>query len=292
MPAEGDGRARGERNGLERLDHFLDECEHHLAGHVWGALSTMGVVCVQTLRFQLLGPVRAFRLEREIPLGSPAQRTVLAGLLLRQGDIVTLNSISRLLWLEDRWPVGHEGLVRTYVSRLRRALGPSAIERIHNGYRISTDVGQLDLAEFRIRTKLARSHRDNHDLDRAVNLLRAALALWQGAPVMGTVKPFTEYYFERLEELRVDAIELCLAIEIDRDNHEGVVNELLAAVTEHPLRERLVILCMIALQRCGRTAQAIAIYTRTREMLATEMGIDPGPELQDCYHAALRRGAP
>jgi DNA-binding SARP family transcriptional activator len=239
------------------------------------------------LRFEILGPVRAYRSGSDISLGSPAQRTVLASLLLRPGIVVTLNSISRNLWHEEEQPTSNAGLIRTYVSRLRRELGPSAIERVYEGYRLPAGAGSVDLAEFHDYVKIARMHICNGDRLGAVTAFRSALDLWNGSAIMGTVKPFHHRYAEHLNELRIDALERCLAAELELGHHEEVVHELLTAVLEYPLREDLVVSCMTALQRCGRTAQAIAVYIATRDLLASELGIDPCPRLQSCYRSTL-----
>ena len=56
---------------------------------------------------------------------------------------------------------------------------------------------------------------------------------------------------------------------------------------EYPYRESLRALQMLALYRCGRQAEALRAYTRTRELLVEGLGIDPSPELKDLERRIL-----
>ena len=63
--------------------------------------------------------------------------------------------------------------------------------------------------------------------------------------------------------------------------HGELVGELEALCREHPLRERLWELLMLALYRAGRQAEALRAYTEARDRLVDELGIDPGPALRE-----------
>ncbi len=68
-----------------------------------------------------------------------------------------------------------------------------------------------------------------------------------------------------------------------------VVAELEALVEEHPLRERLRAQLMLALYRCGRQADALAVYQTARRALVEELGIEPSPPLRELEQAILRQ---
>jgi YVTN family beta-propeller protein len=59
-------------------------------------------------------------------------------------------------------------------------------------------------------------------------------------------------------------------------------------VAHHPLRERLRAQLILALYRCGRQADALAAYRSGRALLVEELGLEPGPRLQDLERAILR----
>ena len=76
-----------------------------------------------SLRFAVLGPVRAWRGDKLVGTGSPQQRALLAALLLRGGRTATAAELIDALWGENRRTRALAAL-RTYAFRLRKALGP------------------------------------------------------------------------------------------------------------------------------------------------------------------------
>ena len=83
-----------------------------------------------------------------------------------------------------------------------------------------------------------------------------------------------------LEELRLVALERRIDSDLELGRHAQVVGELEKLVAEHPLRERLRALLMLALYRSGRQAEALAAYQEARKALV-ELGLEPGRTLQD-----------
>src|SRR5262249_62250848 len=71
--------------------------------------------------------------------------------------------------------------------------------------------------------------------------------------------------------------------------HGEQVAELTALAAEHPLRERLRQLLMLALYRSGRQADALTAYTQARAHLMEHLGIEPSPELQRLHKQILTR---
>ncbi|MFD1544568.1 AfsR/SARP family transcriptional regulator [Nonomuraea guangzhouensis] len=244
------------------------------------------------LRFALLGAVRAWRGDTELDLGSPQQRAVLAFLLLREGDMASAEEIVDALWGE-RAPGSALAVVRTYICRLRRVMSPTEVDdqvirSLGGGYAIAAGTVFVDWDAFRRQVREAQAMRVRGRLAEAVDLLRDALRLWQGTPLGGARGDYIEQERTRLVNHRVAALEEQLALALDLGLHAEVSEELAAAVAAAPMRERLRELRMIALYRSGRQAEALSAYDEVRQLLATELGIDPGAGLRDVYVRILR----
>ncbi|MFE0469993.1 BTAD domain-containing putative transcriptional regulator [Streptomyces sp. NPDC058947] len=242
------------------------------------------------MRLAVLGPVRAWRRDEEVDLGSPQQRGLLALLLLHEGRPVETEAIVEALWGENG-PRGARGTVRTYVYRLRPVLGDMAvIESTGSGYRLTVREGTSDLRNFRELTAQAHRARRAGATASAADLLRQALGTWQGPALSGVRGPFFELERDRLEELRLAALEEVFDLELEVGGQSDLTSEIRAAVTEHPLRERLHQQLMLSLFRAGRRAEALAAFQHTRRLLREELGVDPGPALRSLHDRILREG--
>lgn len=140
-----------------------------------------------TLRFTVLGPVRAWRGEEQLPTGSPQQRALLAALLLRQGRTATASELVDALWGEEP-PDAALAALRTYASRLRKSFGAQAGTTLlseSGGYALRAGSGMLDLTLAEEYARKADKARRNGDRASARDLLAAALGLWDGEPLAG-----------------------------------------------------------------------------------------------------------
>src|SRR5207237_6607717 len=102
-------------------------------------------------------------------------------------------------------------------------------------------------------------------------------------------EPWAQRESARMEELRLSALEKRVEADLGGGRHAQLVSELEALVREQPLRERLRAQLMLALYRCGRQAEALALYQETRRQLVEELGIEPGPELQELHKQVLNQ---
>ncbi|MFI0981254.1 BTAD domain-containing putative transcriptional regulator [Streptomyces sp. NPDC021093] len=230
------------------------------------------------LRFSLLGPVRAWRGGEPVPAGSPQQRALLALLLLRDGRTATAAELIDGIWGEEP-PSQALAALRTYASRLRKALGADVLVSLAGGYAIRPAGGALDLAVAQELAADAEKARTAGERCTARDLLGKALGLWDGEVLASVPGPYAESQRARLEEWRLQLTETRLDLDLEVGCHAEAVSELTALTAAHPLRERLRELLMLALYRCGRQAEALAVYADTRRMLADELGVDPRPEL-------------
>ncbi|XVQ85765.1 AfsR/SARP family transcriptional regulator [Microbispora siamensis] len=246
------------------------------------------------LRFAVLGPVLAWCDGVELDLGTPLQRSILAMLLLREGHAVTPDEMIDGVWGEDA-PPRALGALRTYVSRLRTVLEPGRSPRtpprlltsVGRGYALRLDPARFDLAVFERECAAAESDRRTGRAGEAARRLRGALRLWSGEPLGGAVGPYAEHQRDRLAERRMSAVETLMELDLELGRHAEIVSELVGLAAEHPLRERLRAQLMLAYYRCGRQAEALSVFTETRQALVEELGIEPGAELADLHRRIL-----
>ena len=245
------------------------------------------------LEFRVLGPVRAVRGGRELGLGGPKPRALLALLSLETGRVVPAEYLVEALWRE-RPPPRAAGALRVYVSRLRSLLGPEAgLVTRGGGYAVMIQPDRVDACRFERLATAGRAALDGGEPAAAGNRFREALALWRGRALadVGEVEPLA-LEAGRLEELRLVAVEGRVEADIELGRHAEVTGELEHLVAEHPLRERLWRLLVLALYRGERQADALAAYRRARELLAAELGLEPGEELRELEQAVLRHEVP
>ena len=112
--------------------------------------------------------------------------------------------------------------------------------------------------------------------------------MWQGRPLADLeFEPFARVEVERLEELRLAAVEERIDAELALGRQLALVSELETLVAEHPYRERFRAQLMLALYRSGRQAEGLDVYRQTRALLTDELGLEPGTELQELQRAIL-----
>ncbi|MEU9075745.1 BTAD domain-containing putative transcriptional regulator [Kitasatospora sp. NPDC048538] len=250
------------------------------------------------LRFQVLGPVQAWLDDKPVSLGSPQQQAVLSTLLLHAGRPVTTQDLVDALW-GDRPPAQAVAALRTYVSRLRAVIEPRREVRapaellvsVADGYALRIPGEAVDLTVFERLSAEATSARAAGNKSEAHRLLVQALGLFSGRPLTGIPGPYAESQRLRLAERQVAASEDLCAAALDIGLHAEIVGELNGLTAEHPLRERLRELLMLALYRCGRQAEALGVYTDTRKLLIDELGVEPGAGLS-AMHARILAADP
>jgi DNA-binding SARP family transcriptional activator len=247
------------------------------------------------LRFEILGPLRAWREDTELDLGPGKQRAVLAVLLLNANRPTPTSRIIDAVW-GDLPPENGVNVVQKYVAGLRRILEPGRSPRTPGqlltwteaGYTLHVPPGGLDTDVFREHVALARTARSTGRATDAAGHLQAALALWREQALAGLRGAFFDTARERLAEDRAAAFEESAQIELDLGHHERIVPELSRLVGEFPLREQLRYLLILALYRGGRQAEALAAYQDARRFLTEEFGVEPGERLQQLHLSILR----
>ena len=241
------------------------------------------------MQFRILGPIQALVDDQPAALGAPKQRGLLALLLVNRRRVMTAEQLIDGLWGEAP-PASAVQSLQVYVHGLRKALGADRIETAGRGYRVVVAAEELDLDRFERALDRGRAALEAGRANDAADDLREALAVWRG-PALADLPEETRRAAEaeRLEELRLTALELRFDAELACGRHDAVVAELEALTAEHEYRERFLQQRMLALYRCGRQADALEVYREAREVLAEDLGLDPSPALQELERAILRQ---
>ncbi len=242
-----------------------------------------------TTEFRILGPLEVAEGGQLLSLPGARQRALLAILLLHAGEVVSSDRLMDEVWGEDAPDAGSAAL-RVRVSQLRRALGPAGELLVTRppGYALALAPEQVDLRRFERLVEAGDRALGRGDPASAAESLREALALWRGPPLADfDYAPFAQGAIVRLQDLRLAAIELHIEAQLALGDHARLAGELQALVLEHPLRERLWGQLMLALYRDGRQAEALEAYRAARRTLVEEIGLEPGPGLQDLERRIL-----
>jgi DNA-binding SARP family transcriptional activator len=234
-------------------------------------------------RFGILGTLEVLGPDgRSVVPKGRVDRVILGTLLLEPNGVVSRDRLIEAVW-GDQPPETALNALQVHVSRLRKLLGANAegesvLRARSPGYVLDVSTGELDAMEF---DRLATAGNGDENPESLSARLTDALRLWRG-PVLDGLDVGTSSLpaVIRLDDLRLATIERRVEADLALGRHRDVTGELEALVHDHPLRESLRGLLMVALYRSGRQADALAVYREARRMLAEELGIDPSPTLQ------------
>jgi DNA-binding SARP family transcriptional activator len=242
----------------------------------------------EVVEFRVLGPVEAVVDGRSVPLPAAKPRALLAVLLLRRNRVVPVGELIADLWSEEPPDTAAKAL-QVYVSQLRKAIGADRVQTKPPGYSLRVDDSELDLDVFERLVREGRERLAAGDAEGATEKLGQALELWRGPPFAEfRAEPFAREAGARLEESQLAALEDRIEADLALGRHDRLIPEVEELVARHPFRERLRGQLMLALYGAGRQADALDLYRRTRETLVGELGIEPGPALQELERAILR----
>ncbi|MEU7906166.1 BTAD domain-containing putative transcriptional regulator [Actinoplanes sp. NPDC049118] len=247
------------------------------------------------LRVTLLGPVRAWRGDRELALGPARQRTVFAVLAAHANRPVGRDELVKAVW-GTAAPETAAGNIYTYVSGVRRCLrpstppspdGPEVLTSGPSGYTLRLADGATDLDRFQRWCTEATDLLAAGNPAGAVARLEQALGLWHGDAYAGSTGPFIELDRQRLTGLRLTAVEQRVRTLLDSGGDDGLVAELTGLVREHPLHEPAYELLMLALHQAGRHTEALETFRDARRTLVDGLGVEPSPRLSRLHRSLL-----
>jgi predicted ATPase/DNA-binding SARP family transcriptional activator len=230
---------------------------------------------------RLFGQLEAVQEGVAVPVRGAGLRALLALLALERGQPVSADRLIDALWRDGR-AANPANALQAQISQLRRIFGAAAIVTTDAGYALAVGPAEVDVVRFEQLVAKGRRLAAGGEMAPASAALGEALGLRRGDPLAEfTYAGFFDAERAHLGELSLVAIEAKAWADLGLGRHGELVGELAARCREHPLREGLWELLILALYRAGRQAEALRAYTEIRDRLASELGIDPGPALRE-----------
>lgn len=227
------------------------------------------------MEFRILGPLEVVERGRPVSIRRGKDQALLVYLLLHANEVVPSGTLIDALW-NERPPPTASKILQNAVSHLRKQLGDGRLVTREPGYLLRVDQNELDLQRFERLAKEGRSEE--------------ALAVWRGTPLLDLREErFADEARRRLEEEHLAVLEDRIDTDLAAGRHAGLVAEVEELVADNPLRERLVGQLMLALYQAGRQGDALETYQRARRTLNAELGLEPGPQLQELERSILRQ---
>ena len=262
--------------------------------------SRMGTA-VDDVRYRLLGPMEVCVAGIPVKLPGIAERALLAQLLLSPGRTIPATMLIDRLWSDSTLPVDPMNALQIRVSKLRRALKAlgigDVVAREGVGYRATVDAMSVDALDFADRIRTARASAahatENGGIHAAhVQAYDEALALWRGDPLSDfATEQWATAEAAGLTQLRLAAMTERAQVALALGRHQEVAADLEPVVARDPTLEPLAGLLMLALYRSGRQADALDVYTRTRDVLDETLGLEPSVSLRSLHERVLRQDA-
>jgi DNA-binding SARP family transcriptional activator len=246
------------------------------------------------MRYELLGPLRVVDADGARSLTSQKIETLLAALVIQANQVLTVDQLVTEIWLDDP-PQRAIATLQVYISQLRKFLrGPQCskhpIKTHPNGYRLCVefDSDQVDSRIFANLMSDGRRDARNQQHERASAAFESALLLYRG-PATGSTAggPILSQFSAWLEETRLECVESLIEAKLKLGHHHDVIGDLYSLIIEFPFREAFYRQLMLALYRSERQCDALRVYNSARVTLHSELGIEPGRQLQELQHAIL-----
>lgn len=245
------------------------------------------------MRFCVLGRLRVVDEEgRAVALTAPRQRVLLAALLARANQVVPADTLAELVW-DGAVPEGAATTLRSYVMRLRKAVGPQIAARIQTrepGYLAVVEPGELDAALFEeLAAQMGDAIGEGNRWKVAAQTAAEALALWRETPLIDVPsQALRDHWLPRLEQQYTQLREWRIVAELEQGTSaEALLPQITSLLEEQPLRESLYALKMRILTQAGRPGEALTAYHDARTVLRDELGVEPGVELRRIQQTIL-----
>ena len=233
------------------------------------------------MQVKLFGELEALAGGVPVPVRGAKQRALLALLALQQGQPVSADRLLDALW-GDGQAANPANALQAQIGQLRRTFGAAAIVTSEAGYALDVRPDQVDVVRFEQLVTKGRRLAADGELAPASETLGEALGLRRGEPLAEfAYSSFANAERARLDELTLVAAESRAGADLGLGRYGELAGELEALCREHPLRERLWELLILALYQSGRQAEALRAYAEVRDRLVDELGLDPGLALRE-----------
>ncbi|MEU6247091.1 BTAD domain-containing putative transcriptional regulator [Glycomyces sp. NPDC047010] len=238
------------------------------------------------MEFRVLGPLELEHEGQAVALNGAIPRRALALLLLEAGRVVPMHRLVEALW-DDEPPSTARRQVQNTMAALRRSMPEDdSIERIGNGYRLTTTY--LDSEAFRFEVSQAKRAAADGRFGEAESLLRLALRRWRGPALAGIGGRLVASAARHLDQERLAAEGALIDALTALGRHGDAIADARRVLEAHPLDQPLAGKLMLALYRSGDAAAALRVYEDLRARIADELGVDPHRTLRDLHTAILR----
>lgn len=245
-----------------------------------------------SLRYEILGPVRIATGNDSPSVGTHKMEMLVRALLIRNGQILSLDQLTRELWGEAP-PVRARASIHVYVSQLRKVLNrfsrnDEVITTRTPGYILNLGRDELDVEVFHALSAKGRAQMSLHQYEAAAQTLTDAIRLWR-EPVQASAYegPIIREFASWADELRVECLELLARSLLASNESSEAVRILYALISDYPLREKFHALLMEALSLSGRRADALEVYQTARSQIRAELGLEPCRFLQETHEYIL-----
>jgi SARP family transcriptional regulator, regulator of embCAB operon len=245
------------------------------------------------VKYEILGPLRVVDGDRASFISAPKAEQLLAILLIRVDQVVTIDELIAELW-GDRAPRRAVAGLYVYISQLRKFLLASGspqdpILTRPAGYLLRLGSDELDFHRFQSLVNTGRANVKEQRLEEAVDAFEGALSLCRGTllPTLAN-GPVGYGFLAWLSEARLECNEMLIDAKLSLGRHRELVGRIHSLIAENPLREVFYCQLMLALYRCDRQVDALSVYQQARHRLNDELGLEPCRALQDMQRAILQ----
>ncbi|MEU9111254.1 AfsR/SARP family transcriptional regulator [Streptomyces sp. NPDC048483] len=240
------------------------------------------------MRFNILGPLEILRGGRDITPSAEKLRWLLALLVARGSQVVSISSLIDEVWGENP-PRSAIATTRGYICQLRTSFRKatdysttdSLIVTRPPGYGLRLSTGQVDAKAFEKATEGGRNLLAAGRPREAAQRLGQALGLWRG-PVLADLPTgrLLRAHIAHLHEMWTTAQELSITARMQVGLHRELIPELRSLVIEFPFNEWLHGALIEALNRSGRRGEALRAYRDLQRILDDALGLAPSAPLQ------------
>lgn len=247
---------------------------------------------------RVLGPLEAHEDGKTVLPSASKPRQILALLAINSSRAITVATLMEEIW-GDHIPRSAATTLQTYILQLRRKIGAALADdpfrdakdvlvTCHGGYLLDLQPGDVDVDEFSHLTGAGKSAYQAGDHATASTMLGKALDLWRGPALVDvTLGRMLELEVLRLNESRMAALERRIDADLHLGRHSELVPELRVLVARQPLHESFCAQLMTALARSEGAWRALEAFSRLRQSLVDELGLEPSPRLRRIQQAIL-----